>query len=252
MLASLKKIFETNTIEINESDESIPLHSNTSAAQGVFLQKIFDAVKPSQSIEVGFAYGVSTLFILEKHRQYNSKDAAHIVIEPFDAWGTAAEYNIEKEGLTRFMHLQRDFSDKVLAKLFLQNHRVQFAYIDTTKLFDVIMHDFYFIDKMLDTGGVIILDDCGGGWPGVQRAARFFSKLPHYHIMDVHNKIVVSGKRRFIKKILSLLIALIPFKKRIFPATDFSTDEKLGLDYSCIAFKKIAEDKREWNWDKPM
>lgn len=252
MLASLKKIFETNSIEINSSGETIPMHSNTSAEQGLFLQKIFDEIKPSQSIEVGFAYGVSTLFILEKHREYNSKDGAHLVIEPFDAWGTAAEYNIEKEGLSRYMNLQRNFSDKVLATLFLKNHRVQYAYIDTTKQFDVIMHDFYFINKMMDAGGVIILDDCGGGWPGVQRAARFFSKLPHYEVMDVHNKIVVSAKRKFIKKILSLLIDLVPFKKRIFPATDFSTDEALGLDYSCIAFKKITEDKREWNWDKPM
>ena len=45
MLKSLKTIFESGTIEINEQGDRIPLHSNTSKDQGLFLQRIFDRVK---------------------------------------------------------------------------------------------------------------------------------------------------------------------------------------------------------------
>jgi len=46
MLKSLEEIFETKSIEINDSGERIPLHSHTSKEQGLFLQDIFDKIKP--------------------------------------------------------------------------------------------------------------------------------------------------------------------------------------------------------------
>lgn len=252
MLETIIDIFKNNAIETNGKGETIPLHSNTSIEQGIFLQKIFDQIKPSQSLEVGFAYGISAMFILEKHRDINSKNGAHIVIEPDDYWGTAAQYNIEKEGLTKYLSIKRDYSDIVLSKLFLENFRIQYAYIDTTKQFDVIMHDFYLINKLIDVGGVIILDDCGGGWPGVQRAARFINTLPNYQVMEAHSKIKFSIKKHFAQKIISFFVNLIPFKTRIYPGIDFSTNADLGLDYNCIAFQKTNEDKRDWSWDKAM
>ena len=55
MLKQLIKIFESGKIEINDYGETLPLHSHTSMGQGIFLQNIFDMVKPVRSIEVGFA-----------------------------------------------------------------------------------------------------------------------------------------------------------------------------------------------------
>jgi predicted O-methyltransferase YrrM len=250
MLKSLEEIFEKKSIQINNQGDRIPLHSHTSKAQGVFLQKMFDIAKPTQSLEVGFAYGISAMFILEKHRELSSKIGSHIVIEPDTYWGTAATYNIEKEGLLKYLQIKEGYSDKILTQLFQGNFRIQYAYIDTTKLFDVVMQDFYFINKILDCGGIIILDDCGGTWPGIQRVARFVNTLPHYKILAVHGKIESTIKKKIAKIVLSFIINLLPFKKQIFPTLDFITDEQLGLDYSCIAFQKIDDDKRNWDWDK--
>lgn len=61
----------------------IKLHSHTSKEQGLFIQEMFELTKPVNSIEVGMAYGISTLFILEKHQEKNGKEHSHIVIEPF-------------------------------------------------------------------------------------------------------------------------------------------------------------------------
>ena len=134
----------------------------------------------------------------------------------------------------------------------MDNSRIQFAYIDTTKQFDVIMQDFYLIDKIMDFGGIVVLDDCGGYWPGVQRVARFVNTLPHYENIAAHDKIKMSFKKALAQNLISFLMGLIPFKKRLYDGIDFSTNKKLGLDYSCIAFKKIGDDKRAWNWDSAI
>ena len=124
MLKSLHEIFETKTIEVNLSGERIPLHSHTSKEQGIFLQDIFDIIKPANSLEVGFAYGISAMFILEKHREFGSSNKAHVAIEPDNYWGTAAMHNISKEGLDKYLEIHKDYSDKVLPKLYQENYRI--------------------------------------------------------------------------------------------------------------------------------
>ncbi|GEO07618.1 class I SAM-dependent methyltransferase [Segetibacter aerophilus] len=250
MLQTLSEIFKLKTIEIDESGERIPLHSHTSKEQGEFLQDMFDLINPNTSLEVGFAYGISTLFILEKHRQNNSSERCHIVIEPDSYWGAAAVHNIQKEGLIKYLEIKKDFSDRILTSLYLQNHRIQFAYIDTTKRFDIVMQDFYFIDKMTDVGGVVILDDCGGGWPGIQRVARYVNSLPHYKLLGKHGQTRQSVKRSLILGLANISLRLVPLKEQLVETSSFKTNKELGLNYACLAFKKILEDDRKWDWDK--
>src|SRR5687767_10094106 len=139
MLKSVQEIFESNTIEVDDTGSRIPVHSHTTKEQCLFLQQIFDQIKPARTLEVGFAYGISSLFILEKHREYHSSPEAHIVIEPDHYWGNAALHNIKKEGLEQYLKIERDFSDKILTRLFHEKHSIQYAYIDTTKVFDVVL-----------------------------------------------------------------------------------------------------------------
>lgn len=247
MLPVLENIFSQMKIE-NPEGEFVKLHSNTSKEQGLFLQAMFDLVKPSKSLEVGMAFGISSLFILEKHKDYNNPEKAHIIIEPYP-WGGIAEHNIKKEGLTKFADIRYVKSHDILPKLYYEQYHIQFAYIDTLKVFDTVLQDFYFIDKILDVNGVIIFDDCGGGWPGVQRVARFVNTLPHYKILAVHNKTKLTAKKRITVSALKLVMNMLPFKKRFYSTLDFKTDAELCLDYRCIAFQKIAEDERKWDWD---
>ena len=95
----------------------------------------------------------------------------------------------------------------------------------------------------------MILDDCGGMWPGVQRVAWFINTLPNYKVLAAHNKIKVSIKKKIVQRLLSFVINILPFKSKIVKTVSFKTDEQLGLNYSCIAFQKTEEDKRSWNWD---
>ena len=97
MLGSLKEIFATGEIVTNENGDRIKLHSHTSEKQGLFLQEMFDIAKPKRSLEVGFAYGISTMFILEKHREQNDGDFAYLAIDSDEYWGGAALFNIDSK-----------------------------------------------------------------------------------------------------------------------------------------------------------
>ena len=123
MLSSLKEIFELGTIETGPGSERIEVKSNTAKEQGLFLQHIYDHVKPTKSLEVGLAYGISTLFILEKCRQYDGNNKCHVVIEPF-SWGDAAIHNIRKEGLENFIDIRNNLSDVVIPTMYLSNERI--------------------------------------------------------------------------------------------------------------------------------
>lgn len=251
MLEILKDIFDKKTIEINSSGERTELHSHTSMNQGLFLQEVLEDVKPAATLEIGLAYGISSMFILEKLKEFGNAAKSHIIVEPYP-WNGVAEYNIEKAGLSYLTDYRYKKSDEVLPPLYYEKHEIQFAYVDTTKLFDVVLTDFYFIDKILVPGGVIVLDDCGGGWPGVQRVARFVNSLPHYELYKQHSEVVGSAKRNAAQSAVESLIAAIPYKGKFFAGHSFLSDRKLGLNFQCLAFRKKHNDERPWSADFPF
>ena len=144
------------------------------------------------------------------------------------------------------------FLIKVLPPLYYENHKIQFAYIDTTKVFDIVLQDFYFLDKILEVNGVIVLDDCGGNWQGVQKVARYINSLPHYKVYKRHAEVIKSDRFKTTEKVVAGMINLIPFKRKFFPAYSFKTDRQLGINYECIAFQKVTADNRDWKWDAPF
>ena len=59
----LDNILLTSSVTDNEG-QNYPVHSHTALEQCKFMQKIIKDVKPANSLEIGFAYGISTLAIL--------------------------------------------------------------------------------------------------------------------------------------------------------------------------------------------
>jgi len=85
--------------------------------------------------------------------------------------------------LSVYFKVERCFSDQILPVLYHNGYRIQYAYVDTTKRFDIVFQDCYFFDKIREIGGVIILDECGGSWPGIQGFARYILNFPHYTLL---------------------------------------------------------------------
>ncbi|MEO6456046.1 MAG: class I SAM-dependent methyltransferase [Ginsengibacter sp.] len=243
----LKEILITQTVK-DEKNEITKLHSHTGELQGYFLQGILKKIRPKTTLEIGLAYGISSLFILEVIKDLENKNGSHIIFDPYPDiyWNNIGLLNISKAGYESLVDFRKLFSDEGLIQLINEKKRIQFAYIDSTKVFDILLADFYFINKILDIGGVIVFDDCG--FPGVKKLVKLISKMPFYKIYDTYHKEPETIKKTVIKKSASFILQHLPLRNKIFPGLDFKTDKQNGIDYHCIAFLKTGNDERSWDW----
>jgi predicted O-methyltransferase YrrM len=241
----LNDIFSSRQVE-DRYGNKMELHSNTTSGQCEFIQQIIREIGPERSLEIGLAYGISTVAILDALNGLN-KPFHHIVIDPFQQdWKDIGLLNIERAGFSEKVTFYRKFSDQVLPGLYNDEYKIQFAYIDSTKVFDVLSADVYFINKILQVEGILVLDDCG--FPGIRMLTRFLSQHPSYKIYKTFTEDGASKKVKFLRNAYHLLFQALPFKEKVLPNYNFKKDEDLGVNYNCIAFQKIKEDDRSWDW----
>ncbi|RZK12986.1 MAG: class I SAM-dependent methyltransferase [Flavobacterium sp.] len=243
----LVEIFQSQKVT-DENGLSYELHSHTGIDQGLLLQRIIKEIKPKKSLEIGLAYGISSLFILEALEEIRGNKCIHYIFDPSPDiyWNNIGLHNIKKAKYEHLVSFHKVLSEDGLIDLITRKERIQFAYIDSTKVFDVLLVDFYLINKLLDVGGVIIFDDCG--FPGIRKLVRYISKLPFYEIYATYHQDKETLKKSNIKAFASFILRNMPFSKKVFPGLNFTTDQKNRINFHCIAFRKKAEDNRSWDW----
>jgi predicted O-methyltransferase YrrM len=246
MLPLLTDIVSQGKVQDREGNY-LELHSHTRIEQCKFLQELIREGQPAESLEIGLAYGISSLAILDA-LQESGKSFHHNIIDPLqgDDWKDIGLLNVERAGFTEKITFYRKFSDQVVPAFYQEGRRIQFAYIDSTKVFDVLSADVYFINKILDVNGLLVLDDCN--FPGIRMLVRLLSQHPAYQVYKCFGIDRPGKKLRLTRDIYYFLIGLLPFKNRAFVNYNFKRDEALGVNYNCIAFKKVKEDDRNWDW----
>ena len=81
MNAILEQIFKQR--EVTDGTNVYPLgHYHMDPDEGGILQRAIKATSPRQTLEVGMAYGISTLFICDALAEQGGT-ASHVVIDPF-------------------------------------------------------------------------------------------------------------------------------------------------------------------------
>lgn len=237
----LKNIFSTGKF-INSSGQEIVVNSATSSEQCEFLKQIIRQNQFNRSLEIGFAYGISTLAITE---EVNKNGGRHSVIDKFQCseWGGNGLDLLKQADLSSKLDFFEEYSYIVLPELLAKGKKIDFAYIDSTKVFDWLLVDFFLIDKMLDVNGIIVFDDAG--YYSIRKLLRFISRLPHYRI---ESPFPFNVKPGLIERITGTLLTA-PLLRNIFKGGLTFSDYKQGLNSGgCLAFRKIAEDTRDWKW----
>lgn len=235
MNAHLEEILRTSIVHTADGD-SKPLLAATSRDQCLFLQRIVHEIGAQRCLEVGLAYGVSALAVAEVSGE---------PITTIDLYETSLSERIGLLNLERAGFAYRHFdeaSQDVLPRLLAGGEKFDFAYVDTTKVFDSVLVDAYYITRLLRVGGVIAFDDCN--WPGVRKVVRYLSKWPHLKVYAAFGDNPSSWQRRAAARIA----ALSPGFRRLLRSELIETDEALGIAGGCVAFQKTAEDARPWNW----
>jgi predicted O-methyltransferase YrrM len=141
--------------------------------KGEYLFRLVRDLRPRHTLEIGFAYGVSTLFIAEALRQNGS--GHHVVIDPnehrlFDGLGLA---HVTEAGLLPWVTFYEEPAELCLPRLVAEGLHVDFAFNDSGHLFDHVITEFLFVARLLRSGGLLVFDDVR--MPAIDYACRFIT-----------------------------------------------------------------------------
>lgn len=224
MNSVLKEILETG--QVSDGKETLPLTGFMDEREGCLLSKVVDFVQPRTSLEVGFAYGVSTLYICQALARIGNP-ARHIVVDPFQSsqWRGIGLKNVDRAGYREFVELREERSEIALPQLLTENTVVDMAVIDGWHTFDHALVDFFYVNKMLRVGGIVVLDD--SSMPPVGKLVDHILTYGCYRIFGIP-----SGP--------GLLTRRLAHYARL----------KGSRWPSAIALEKTAPDDRPWDWHR--
>jgi predicted O-methyltransferase YrrM len=130
--------------------------------------------RAGSSIEIGFGYGISALFVFRGLLSTGSSSAfRHLTIDPNQIQGFASIglQLVEEAGLREHLDFHNDRSEFVLPRLLAEGRQFDFGFVDGNHRFDAVFIDLMFLARLVGGGSVIFLDDYQ--LPAVKKAVAF-------------------------------------------------------------------------------
>lgn len=244
MNSFIESIYKSKTV-IGPNGKAQPLHSAIDPEEGEFLfSLIHEDPSISKTLEVGCAFGLSSLFICSATA--NRPDCSHVIVDPCQntQWNGVGIHNLATAGLNHFKLLETK-SEIALPKLLESGEgQFDFIFIDGWHTFDHTLLDCFYATRLLRIGGILAVDDAD--WSSVGRVLDFVSNYPCYQkIGAVNTTKKHSWKQRAAKLVLS------HFKvNRVKETVSRSLYKRVFEDKSSrlVALRKISEDERNWDW----
>jgi predicted O-methyltransferase YrrM len=224
-----------------------------SPAEGQCLQRVFSAPDVCKTLEIGCAYGLSSMFICDSVGKKNVP-CRHTIIDPYQSsvFSGCGIRNLQEAGLRGFELLEEP-SEIALPRLLASGARFDAALIDGYHTFDQTMVDLYYINRLLRVGGYLALDDCN--LPAVNRAVRYLLTYPCYRFVcsTPHgNKLrsTIVGVKWVLAGLLKpLTLALGNGSYEIFDGSLIhSRVLRIADTTRMLVLQKVAEDERWVSW----
>ncbi|MEQ8384027.1 MAG: class I SAM-dependent methyltransferase [Coleofasciculus sp. A1-SPW-01] len=229
----LEQIYKTSKVEDAEGKKINPFPTATPQDVAIILQEQVKKYNAQNTLEIGMAYGLSTLAICQAHHEKGT--GSHTAIDPSQSksWKSIGLLNIKRAGLEDRFRFIESPSYTALPQLLVAEEKFDFAFIDGNHLFDYALLDFFYIDKLLQVGGYIMFDDL---WmPSVRKAVSFVLRNRAYKLVKI--KTDASFSLRFYRIIRRISQTPINVETRL----------KFIPNNVCLV-QKIANDKRRWDF----
>ncbi len=242
MNAILKRLLDTKTV--TDGKTIYPLHSHMKPEEGELIQRVIASIRPSTTLEVGMAYGISTLFVCDALAKL-PRPARHIAIDPHQTsgWQGIGLAHVQEAGFESFVELHEEGSEFALPRLLAEKVQVEVAIIDGWHTFDHALVDFFYINRMLAVGGVVILDDVGG-YESIHRLVCHILTYPAYKLFGT---VPASPPAPSPFGRLRRALARMPAARRLLHPDLLNRRWDPGWG-SCVAVQKIAPDERSFDW----
>ena len=142
------------------------------AAEGEALRAWVIKEKAVHTIEIGLAYGISTLFICEGLLTNGDRKARHTVLDPYQAsFKNCGLESLEEAGVRHLLEYYAEESQIALPRFISEDRNFDLAFVDGSHLFDRVFLDLIYLGRLVRPGGVIFVDDYQA--PAVARAVSF-------------------------------------------------------------------------------
>ena len=228
-----------------ESGDYVEMTSHIDHECGLLLQKAIRDLRPKMALEVGLAYGMSTLYILEALEENGGQKLIGMDPAQHDGyWRGGGLHNIRRAGYGHLYEFHENTSQQILPKLAGEGQRIDFAFIDGWHTFDHALVDFFYIDQMLNIGGIVVFDDVG--YPSIRRLCEFVVTNRDYLFYDAVRRDMGNSLNRTIKKYFRN--ALRPLWRTDKTPTSESSEKIVRIsDAYFLALTKTGDDKRRWD-----
>jgi len=158
----VKKIIAEGQV-VGKSGEARQIIGGSTINNLLAIQEIMNQIKPVATMEIGMAYGISTLLFALKHEELSGNPKnQHYSIDPFQIshWDSCGLGLLEREGLANYINYFESFSSIQLPKWVESGVNFDLIYIDGSHLFEDVFIDYYYCSQLLNANGMMLFDDC--------------------------------------------------------------------------------------------
>ena len=183
--AVLKQIVETGYTKTLEG-ESLRVHSSISADEGLLLQGLIKRFKPTITLQIGLAFGVSALYICEALEvnqpgaTYGDRPPSSTRIPGVETDGRGSGDNLRRpamnQGLIHRPSSIRPCSDGAVGE------KIDFCFYRWLAYFRLFPGPFFF-DNMLRVGGIVVFDDAD--WASIRKLCRYVLMNLAYEVVPL-------------------------------------------------------------------
>lgn len=195
----------------DEKGNKYPFKSAISKEYGTMIYDLIIKQNLTKTMEVGLAFGGSSLFICAAHLNANNPKSFHIAIDPNQStqWHNVAVTNIKRLGYPR-MELIEQPSYRALPQILNRlvgntkwinptydpNYpRLDLCFVDGWHTFDATLVDMYYCDLLLRPGGYLIVDDAK--FDALKDLAKYIdSNWQHYERVNTTYKLFLMYRKK--------------------------------------------------------
>jgi predicted O-methyltransferase YrrM len=157
----IEEIYRTGLVRGEDGIQYPIENTSVTPERGSLIVDLCRAEHATATLEIGMAWGLSTLFILEAIAGNGAPLGAHLVTDPFQSsrWHGAGLRTIREVAAAEMIEFHEEPSQIVLPRLAAQKRVFDFAFIDGNHRFDGVFVDLVFVNQLLKPGGVMVFDD---------------------------------------------------------------------------------------------
>ena len=161
MRSFIEQLYARGTVRGEDGTEHQIFPTSVTPDRGAFVRDACRAEKARSVLEIGMAWGLSTLHILEGLLSNGAGAHAHVVLDPIQTshFHGAGNQTLREAGVEQLVEFHQDYSELLLPRLLTEGRLFDFVFIDGSHWFDNIFIDLFYAHRMLKPGGMVVFDD---------------------------------------------------------------------------------------------